>query len=82
MAGNAASAEIMSLLDAFNREQGLNLMIVTHEFDSATETSRIISMLDGRGDHHHHRGAQAPDGEQWPDRVGQGRSQALEPPTE
>ena len=66
----------------FNREQGLNLMIVTHEFDFATETSRITSMPDGRGDNHHHRGAWAPDGERWPDRVGQGRSQALEPPTE
>ena len=57
-------------------------MIVTHEFDLAAETSRIISMLDGCGDHHHHRGAEAPGGEQWPDRVGQGRSQAFEPPTE
>ena len=53
-------------------------MIVTHEFDFAAETSRIVSMLDGRGDNRHHRGAQAPGGEQWPDRVGQGRSQALD----
>ena len=82
VAGNVASAEIMSLLEAFNREQGPNLIIVIHEFDFAAETSRIISMLDGRGDNNHHRGDQVPGGEQWPDRVGQGRSQALEPPTE
>ena len=72
----------MSLLEEFNREQDLNLMVVTHEFDFVAETSRIISMLDGCGDNHQHRGAQAPGGEQWPDRVGQGRSQSLEPPTE
>ena len=83
VAGNVASAEIMSLLEAFNREQGPNLIIVTHEFDFAAETIRIISMLDGRGDdNHHHRGAQAPGGEQWPNRVGQKRSQALGPPAD
>ena len=35
VAGNVASAEVMSLLEAFNRRQGLDLMILTHEFDFA-----------------------------------------------
>lgn len=45
---STSSEEIMALLKALNREQGLTLLIVTHEFDIAAETDRIISMLDGR----------------------------------
>ncbi len=76
---SASSEEIMSLLKALNREQGLTLMIVTHEFDIAAQTDRIISMLDGRVVGDSHRNAWAPGGESWPEAmtVGASRSQPL-----
>ena len=63
---STSSEEIMSLLKDLNREQGLTLMIVTHEFDIAAETDRIISMLDGRVVGDSHRDTWAPGGEPWP----------------
>ena len=63
---SGSSEEIMSLLKDLNREQGLTLMIVTHEFDIAAETDRIISMLDGRVVGDSHRDTWGPGGEPWP----------------
>ncbi|PKB64284.1 MAG: macrolide ABC transporter ATP-binding protein [SAR202 cluster bacterium Io17-Chloro-G3] len=42
-----SSVEIMGLLQALNREEGLTVIVVTHERDIAAHTQRIISMLDG-----------------------------------
>ena len=45
---STSSEEIMTLLKALNREQGLTLIVVTHELNVAADADRIISMLDGR----------------------------------
>ena len=63
---SASSEEIMALLKALNRDQGLTLVIVTHEFDIAAETNRIISMLDGRVVGDSHRENWAPGSDLWP----------------
>lgn len=42
-----SSLEIMGLLQMLNREQGLTVIVVTHELDIANHTQRIVSMLDG-----------------------------------
>ncbi len=80
---STSSEEIMTLLKDLNREQGLTLMIVTHEFDIAAETNRIISMLDGRVVGDSHRDTWGPGGEQWPggarSAAGQGPLQSTEP---
>jgi putative ABC transport system ATP-binding protein len=44
----ARSHEIMELLAAFNRNQGITVVMVTHEQDMATYAQRIIHFLDGR----------------------------------
>lgn len=44
---SASSGEILSILLGLN-EEGITVIIVTHERDIALETGRIISMLDGR----------------------------------
>ncbi len=58
---SASSEEVMELMMALNRERGITVMIVTHEFDIAAATDRIISMLDGRvvGDSHREDWVQA-----------------------
>jgi len=43
-----SSYEIISILQRLNREEGLTVIIVTHESDIAEHTQRIVSMLDGR----------------------------------
>ena len=43
-----SSYEIISILQRLNREEGLTVIIVTHESDIAAHTQRIVSMLDGR----------------------------------
>ena len=45
---STSSEEIMALLKTLNREQGLTLIVVTHEPDIAADTDRVVSMLDGR----------------------------------
>ncbi|MBK3775875.1 ATP-binding cassette domain-containing protein [Azospirillum brasilense] len=44
------SLEIMNLLGRLNREQGITVVIVTHEPDMAAHARRIIRFVDGRID--------------------------------
>ena len=41
------SAEIMTILQRLNREQGLTVVLVTHEADIAAYAERILTMRDG-----------------------------------
>lgn len=42
------SREIMDLLTRFNREQGITILMVTHEPDIAAYARRVIRFVDGR----------------------------------
>ncbi len=42
------SHEIMETLRSFNREQGLTIVLVTHEADVAAYADRIVTMRDGK----------------------------------
>jgi putative ABC transport system ATP-binding protein len=42
------SREIMDLLTSLNREQGITVIMVTHEADMAAYARRIVRFLDGR----------------------------------
>ncbi len=42
------SREIMDLLAALNREQGITVLMVTHEADMAAYARRIVHFVDGR----------------------------------
>lgn len=42
-----SSVEIMSMLQQLNRDEGITILVVTHEPDIAEHTKRVISMLDG-----------------------------------
>ncbi|MCC6715345.1 MAG: ABC transporter ATP-binding protein [Gammaproteobacteria bacterium] len=44
------SEEIMNLIGTFNREQGITVLMVTHEPDMAAYARRIVRFLDGRVD--------------------------------
>ena len=72
---STSGEEIMALLKALNREHGLTLMIVTHEFDIAAETDRIISMLDGHVVGDSHRENWAPGSAPWPSEIRSGHRQ-------
>jgi putative ABC transport system ATP-binding protein len=43
----ARSREIMSLLTGLNRDQGVTIVMVTHEPDMATYAKRVVHFLDG-----------------------------------
>ena len=43
-----SSAEIISILQQLNQDEGITVIIVTHEPDIAAHTQRIITTLDGR----------------------------------
>jgi len=42
-----SSEEIMAILRGLNEEEGITVIIVTHEPDIGSQTKRIVSMLDG-----------------------------------
>ncbi len=42
-----SSVEIMATLQRLNQEEGITVVIVTHEHDIAAHTRRVVSMLDG-----------------------------------
>jgi len=42
------SREIMELITTFNREQGITVLMVTHEPDMAAYAGRVIHFVDGR----------------------------------
>ena len=46
----ATSREIMDLLTRFNRDDGITIVMVTHEADMAAYAHRLIHFLDGRID--------------------------------
>lgn len=43
-----SSDEIMSILQKLNQDEGITVIIVTHDRDIATHTQRVISVLDGK----------------------------------
>jgi putative ABC transport system ATP-binding protein len=43
-----SSEEILAILETLNRDDGLTVIIVTHESDIAARTTRVLSMLDGK----------------------------------
>jgi len=45
---SARSKEIMALLEGFNRERGITVVMVTHEADMALHARRIVTFRDGR----------------------------------
>jgi putative ABC transport system ATP-binding protein len=45
---SARSLEIMELLASFNREQGITIVMVTHEPDMAAFAKRTVRFVDGR----------------------------------
>ena len=53
------STEIMQLLTSLNREQGITVIMVTHEPDMAAFASRVVRFVDGRvaSDTHQRAGA-------------------------
>ena len=44
------SSEIMELLVSLNSDQGITIIMVTHESDMADYSTRIVRFLDGRLD--------------------------------
>jgi len=55
---SARSVEIMDLLTAFNRDQGITVVMVTHEPDMAAYAKRIVHFKDGLIETDHHQGVQ------------------------
>ena len=43
-----SSDEIMAVIQRLNREEGLTILLVTHEMDIAQHTNRIVTFLDGQ----------------------------------
>ncbi|MBU2191510.1 MAG: macrolide ABC transporter ATP-binding protein, partial [Alphaproteobacteria bacterium] len=46
----ARSREIMELLTRFNRDDGMTIVMVTHEADMADYADRLVHFVDGRID--------------------------------
>ena len=45
------SLEIMALFTQLNRDEGLTIVLVTHEQDIAAHAARLVQFLDGRIEH-------------------------------
>ncbi len=45
---SASSEEILTILERLNREEGMTVVVVTHEAPIAARARRVLSMLDGR----------------------------------
>ncbi len=45
---SATSSEIMSLLESLNGEEGLTILLITHEMEIADRASRHLTLRDGR----------------------------------
>jgi putative ABC transport system ATP-binding protein len=45
---SATSAELLTLLDELNTEQGLTIALITHEADVAARAQRMVILRDGR----------------------------------
>ena len=43
-----SSVDIMAILQGLNRDEGISVVVVTHDRDIAEHTQRIVSVLDGR----------------------------------
>ncbi|MCL0044550.1 ABC transporter ATP-binding protein [Dehalococcoidia bacterium] len=43
-----SSTEVVAILQQLNQDEGITVVIVTHEMDIAEHTRRVVSMLDGR----------------------------------
>jgi len=56
---SARSVEIMELLTVFNRDQGITVVMVTHEPDMAAYAKRIVHFKDGLIEIDHHNGVQS-----------------------
>ncbi len=54
------SREIMELLTALNRDQGITILMVTHEPEMAQYAQRIVRFVDGRVDSDTRNGEQIP----------------------
>lgn len=65
---SVTSVRVMDLLEALRREQGVTIVVVTHDPSVAAYADRVISMLDGRivGDEPQARGGRATRAEQAP----------------
>ena len=48
--------EIMDLISALNRDQGITVLMVTHEPDMAAHAKRVIRFVDGKVESDHHNG--------------------------
>jgi putative ABC transport system ATP-binding protein len=55
----ARSLEIMELLTRFNRQQGITIVMVTHEAEMAAYARRVVHFLDGAVDGEQHNGEPA-----------------------
>jgi putative ABC transport system ATP-binding protein len=53
------SREIMDLLTRFNQEQGITIVMVTHEHDMAAYAKRIVQFIDGVIEHDKQNGGTA-----------------------
>ena len=40
--------EVLGVIDQLNREQGLTIILVTHEIDVAQHAKRLVRLKDGR----------------------------------
>ena len=45
---SATSAEFLELLEQLNKDEGLTIVLITHESDVAARAQRILTMSDGR----------------------------------